>query len=93
MYGGSDTLMHCCFYTRFFIFSVCPNYDKLVAGLLADGPDGLHLHCFITPGVPVKPMLAHPTRGVTDVLKRFDECDFTCEYKYDGERAQVRRFT
>ncbi|KAA0190230.1 DNA ligase [Fasciolopsis buskii] len=70
-------------------YCVCPNYDKLVAGLLADGPDGLHLHCFITPGVPVKPMLAHPTRGVTDVLKRFDECDFTCEYKYDGERAQI----
>lgn len=70
-------------------YCLCPNYETLVAGLLADGPDGLYLHCFITPGVPVKPMLAHPTRGVTDVLKRFDECDFTCEYKYDGERAQI----
>ncbi|KAF7231842.1 hypothetical protein EG68_08626 [Paragonimus skrjabini miyazakii] len=70
-------------------YCVCPNYDTLVAGLLADGPDGLYQHCFISPGVPVKPMLAHPTRGVTDVLKRFDEADFTCEYKYDGERAQI----
>ena len=70
-------------------FSEMPNYEVIIPALLAHGIDELPKHAALTAGVPVKPMLAKPTKGIGEVLDRFSNCSFTCEYKYDGERAQI----
>ncbi|XP_038035116.2 DNA ligase 1 [Anas platyrhynchos] len=70
-------------------FCELPDYAAIVPVLLEHGLEKLPQHCGITPGVPLKPMLAQPARGVGELLKRFEEAAFTCEYKYDGERAQI----
>ena len=72
------------------VYSECPSYDLLIPALLeskdiADVPKRVHF----SPGIPVKPMLAKPTNGVAEVLEKFSDQPFTCEYKYDGERAQI----
>lgn len=53
------------------------------------GVQELEAHVHFVVGVPIKPMLAKAMTGVSAVLDKFQDIEFTCEYKYDGERAQV----
>ncbi|MFS7907146.1 putative DNA ligase (ATP) [Helianthus anomalus] len=71
------------------VYSVIPVYDKIVPALLSGGVWDLPKTCCFSPGVPVGPMLAKPTKGVSEILDKFQNMEFTCEYKYDGERAQI----
>ncbi|TYH81044.1 hypothetical protein ES332_D03G172200v1 [Gossypium tomentosum] len=71
------------------VFSILPVYDKIVPALLTGGVWDLPKSCGFTPGVPVGPMLAKPTKGVAEIINKFQDIDFICEYKYDGERAQI----
>jgi DNA ligase-1 len=70
-------------------FSECPDLPLVVAALLAGGVAEMQRVCSVHPGTPVKPMLARISSGVEDVLQKFAGRSITCEYKYDGQRAQI----
>ena len=70
-------------------FCQVPNYEIVINSCLKYGIMELETHCSLRPGIPLKPMLAKPTKAINEILDRFQGEIFTSEYKYDGERAQV----
>ncbi|KAK7272987.1 hypothetical protein RIF29_14032 [Crotalaria pallida] len=72
-------------------YNILPNLDLLVPSLMNKGIDFSVSSLSMVPGIPIKPMLAKITNGIPQVLKLFQNKAFTCEYKYDGQRAQIHR--
>lgn len=70
-------------------YSQVPNHEILIK--IAMKKDILNLvdNTGLSPGVPLKPMLAKPTKSITEIFDTLEGKRFTCEYKYDGERAQI----
>lgn len=69
--------------------SECPNLDRLVSSLVQGGVPAMVASCRASAGTPIKPMLARITQGIGDLGERFAGRAFTCEWKYDGQRAQI----
>ncbi|KAK2998117.1 hypothetical protein RJ639_025352, partial [Escallonia herrerae] len=71
-------------------YNVVPNLDLLVPSLM---DKGIRFSSTLpmVPGIPIKPMLAKVTNGIPRVLKLFQNKSLTCEYKYDGQRAQIHQ--
>jgi ATP-dependent DNA ligase len=69
--------------------SKCPNLDRLVNSLVRGGVPAMVSCCRASAGTPIKPMLARITQGIGELGERFAGRAFTCEWKYDGQRAQI----
>ncbi|KAL8731911.1 MAG: hypothetical protein Q9181_004134 [Wetmoreana brouardii] len=82
-YARGEELVKACFARR-------PNYNDLVPCLLEVGvSDELLARCGLALHIPLRPMLGSITRDLSEMLTKLQGRDFSCEYKYDGQRAQV----
>ena len=83
VYQKAEEIVKACFARR-------PNYNDLVPVLLEIGiSDELLLRCGLTMHIPLRPMLGSITRDLTEMLTKLQGRDFACEFKYDGQRAQI----
>ncbi|KAI0205917.1 ATP-dependent DNA ligase [Astrocystis sublimbata] len=71
-------------------FARRPNYNDLIPVMLEVGvcPE-LLVRCGLGLHVPLRPMLGSITRDLSEMLTKLQGRDFACEFKYDGQRAQV----
>lgn len=71
-------------------FTLVPDMGKILRAVKNEGGMyNLTKSCESAAGIPMKPMLATPTTGIEDVMSKLKGAVFSCEYKYDGERAQI----
>ncbi|KAI5863665.1 ATP-dependent DNA ligase [Durotheca rogersii] len=83
VWGRAEEIVKACFARR-------PNYNDLVPAMLEIGVcDELLVRCALLLHVPLRPMLGSITRDLSEMLTRLWGRDFACEFKYDGQRAQV----
>jgi len=83
VWSKAEEVVKTCFARR-------PNYNDLVPGLLEVGvSEELLLRCGLALHIPLRPMLGSITRDLSEMLTKLQGRDFSCEFKYDGQRAQV----
>ncbi|KNH09116.1 DNA ligase I [Perkinsela sp. CCAP 1560/4] len=71
-------------------YHLIPSLSHIVPKFLAEGLSILNSDSLsIIPFVALKPMLASPENGVHGVFHRVGTRKMSCEFKYDGERAQI----
>ncbi|KAJ8102239.1 hypothetical protein POJ06DRAFT_249165 [Lipomyces tetrasporus] len=68
-----------------------PNYNDIVAALLESGVEKLVETCPMTLHIPILPMLGSITKDMSEMLLKVgnENTEFACEFKYDGQRAQI----
>jgi DNA ligase-1 len=83
IWSKGEEIVKACFAKR-------PNYNNLIPVLLEIGVcDELLIRCGLVLHIPLRPMLGSITRDLSEMLTKLQGRDFSCEYKYDGQRAQV----
>ncbi|KAF6836931.1 DNA ligase [Colletotrichum musicola] len=83
VWSRAEEIVKACFARR-------PNYNDLVPVLLEIGVcDELLIRCGLTLHIPLRPMLGSITRDLSEMLTKLHGRDFACEFKYDGQRAQI----
>ena len=83
VWGKAEEIVKACFAKR-------PNYDDLMPVLLEIGvSEELPVRCGLTLHIPLRPMLGSITRDLSEMLTKLQGRDFACEFKYDGQRAQI----
>ncbi|KYK54753.1 DNA ligase I [Drechmeria coniospora] len=83
VWSRPEELVKACFAKR-------PNYNDIIPVLLEIGvTEELLVRCGLTLHIPLRPMLGSITRDLSEMLTKLQGRDFACEFKYDGQRAQV----